>query len=253
MSEGQEGYIAKVSGPLVVAKGLADPKMYDLVRVGPERLMGEVIELRGDSASIQVYEETEGLGPGDQVVSTGMSLSVELGPGLLGSIYDGVQRPLDMIMATSGNFIARGVEMPGLDRERLWDFVADVVPGDNVSAGDVLGKVQETPAVEHRILVPPGVSGKVVLVEDGSHKVDDVIVVVGEGDDRTELTMMQRWPVRVPRPYVGKFAPREPMTTGQRVIDTFFPLAKGGTACAPGPFGSGKTVICLLYTSDAAD
>jgi V/A-type H+-transporting ATPase subunit A len=205
--------------------------------------MGEVIELRGENASIQVYEETEGLGPGEQVFSTGMSLSVELGPGLLGSIYDGVQRPLDKVMASSGNFIARGVEMPGLDRERLWDFVPDVVAGDNVSAGDILGRVQETPVVEHRIIVPPGVTGKVVSVESGPHKVDDVIVVVGEGEDRTELTMIQRWPVRVPRPYVGKFAPREPMTTGQRVIDTFFPVAKGGTACVPGPFGSGKTVI----------
>lgn len=243
MAEGQTGYIVKVSGPLVVARGLENPKMYDLVRVGPERLMGEVIELRGDDASIQVYEETDGLGPGEAVASTGMSLSVELGPGLLGSIYDGVQRPLDMVMSASGNFIARGMEMPGLDRERRWDFVPEVVIGDSVSAGDVLGKVQETPVVEHRIMVPPGIKGEVISIENGQHTVEDVIAVLGEGDERVELTMLQRWPVRVPRPSVCKFAPRDPLTTGQRVIDTFFPVAKGGTACVPGPFGSGKTVI----------
>ncbi len=243
MAEGQAGYVVKVAGPLVVAKGLEEPRMYDLVRVGPERLMGEVIELRGDEASIQVYEETDGLGPGEPVVSTGMSLSVELGPGLLGSIYDGVQRPLDAIMDSSGSFIARGMEMPGLDRAKLWDFVPEVAAGDTVAEGDVLGRVQETPVVEHRVLVPPGIGGRIVSIESGPHTVADVIAVVAEGDGSTELTMMQRWPVRVPRPHVKKFAPRDPMTTGQRVIDTFFPVAKGGTACVPGPFGSGKTVV----------
>ncbi len=243
MAEEQEGYVVKVAGPLVVAKGLRDPKMYDLVRVGPQRLMGEIIELRGDEASVQVYEETDGLGPGETVTSTGMSLSVELGPGLLGSIYDGVQRPLDMIMASSGNYIARGMEMPGLDREKLWEFVPAVKAGDTVGEGDVLGSVQETPVVEHRVMVPPGAGGKVVSIESGPHTVTDVIAVVARDGESLELTMMQRWPVRVPRPHVSKFAPREPMTTGQRVIDTFFPVAKGGTACIPGPFGSGKTVV----------
>lgn len=243
MSEEQEGYVVKVAGPLVVAKGLRDPKMYDLVRVGPQRLMGEIIELRGDEASVQVYEETDGLGPGEAVASTGMSLSVELGPGLLGSIYDGVQRPLDMIMASSGNYIARGMEMPGLDREKLWEFLPAVEAGDTVGEGDVLGSVQETPVVEHRVMVPPGAGGKVVSIESGPHTVTDVIAVVARDGESLELTMMQRWPVRVPRPHVSKFAPREPMTTGQRVIDTFFPVAKGGTACIPGPFGSGKTVV----------
>ncbi len=243
MAEEQEGYVVKVAGPLVVAKGLRDPKMYDLVRVGPQRLMGEIIELRGDEASVQVYEETDGLGPGETVTSTGMSLSVELGPGLLGSIYDGVQRPLDMIMASSGNYIARGMEMPGLDREKLWEFVPAVKAGDTVGEGDVLGNVQETPVVEHRVMVPPGAGGKVVSIESGPHTVTDVIAVVARDGESLELTMMQRWPVRVPRPHVSKFAPREPMTTGQRVIDTFFPVAKGGTACIPGPFGSGKTVV----------
>ncbi|MHB8893674.1 MAG: V-type ATP synthase subunit A [Candidatus Geothermincolia bacterium] len=243
MADEQDGYIVKVAGPLVVARGLADPKMYDLVRVGAERLMGEVIELRGDNASIQVYEETEGLGPGEPIFTTGMSLSVELGPGLLGSIYDGVQRPLDLIWEDTGNFIARGTDRPGLPRDREWEFTAVAVEGEVVREGDVLGTVVETPFLEHRVLVPPGVSGRLTGIKSGSYHVDDPIAVVGEGAEAVELTMIQRWPVRRPRPHVQKFAPRVPLTTGQRVIDTFFPVAKGGTACVPGPFGSGKTVI----------
>jgi V/A-type H+-transporting ATPase subunit A len=243
MTEERAGYIVKVAGLLVIARGLGDPKMYDLVRVGQERLMGEVIELRGEDASIQVYEDTEGLGPGEPVFDTGMSLSVELGPGLLGSIYDGVQRPLDIIKESTGNFIARGTEMPGLDRGKLWDFSARVSAGDQVRGGDVLGTVKETNVIEHRVLVPPGVNGIVSEIKSGGFRVADVVAMIGDGKDAVPLTMMQRWPVRVPRPCVQKFAPRDPLTTGQRVIDTFFPVAKGGTSCVPGPFGSGKTVI----------
>jgi len=243
MADERAGRIIKVAGPLVLVGDLEEPKMYDLVRVGAERLMGEIIELRGDTASVQVYEETGGLGPGDPVFSTGLSLSVELGPGLLGSIYDGVQRPLDMIRKSAGNFIARGVEAPGLDREKLWGFEAIVSNGDVVREGDVLGRVQESPVIEHRVMVPPGVMGKVEGIASGDFRVADVVATV-VGEERTfELTMMQRWPVRYGRPYVQKFTPRDPLTTGQRVIDTFFPVAKGGTACVPGPFGSGKTVI----------
>lgn len=243
MTTEQVGRIKKVAGPLVVARGLVEPKMYDLVRVGDERLMGEVIELRGEEASIQVYEETNGLGPGDPVVSTGGALSVELGPGLLESIYDGVQRPLDLIRDATGNYITRGTDMPGLDREKDWEFVPSVKVGEEVSGGDILGRVQETPVVEHRVMVPPGVGGRVVEIAAGPRKVTDVIARIGEGQGAVELTMMQRWPVRRPRQYRRKFAPRDQLVTGQRVIDTFFPVAKGGTACVPGPFGSGKTVI----------
>jgi len=241
--EDQVGYVVKVAGPLVVARGLSDPKMYDLVRVGEERLMGEIIELRGDDASIQVYEETGGLGPGDPVFSTGMALAVELGPGLLESIYDGVQRPLDLIRDATGNYITRGMEMPGLSREKEWEFVPAVKDGEQVAEGNILGTVQETPVLEHRIMVPPGVKGRVSGIEGGRRKVTDVVAVVGEGPDAVELTMMQRWPVRKSRPFARKLTPVDPLTTGQRVIDTFFPVAKGGTACVPGPFGSGKTVI----------
>ena len=236
------GRIIKVSGPLVVATGLDDPKMYDLVRVGRERLMGEVIELRGDEASVQVYEETGGLGPGDPVFTTGMPLSVELGPGLIESIYDGVQRPLNLLFDKAGNYITRGMEMPGLSREKEWEFVPTVKVGDQVSEGDFLGTVQESPVIEHRIMVPAGVGGKVLDINGGSHTVTDVIATIGEGDG-VEVTMMQKWPVRLGRPFKKKLAPFSPLTTGQRVIDTFFPVAKGGTACVPGPFGSGKTVI----------
>jgi len=244
MSEEQgAGRIVKVSGPLVVAEGLDNPKMYDLVRVGRERLMAEVIELRGDKASVQVYEETGGLGPGDPVFTTGMPLSVELGPGLIESIYDGVQRPLNLLREKAGNYITRGMEMPGLDRERKWEFVPTVKAGDRVVEGDILGTVQESPIIEHRIMVPAGVGGKVLDIKGGSYTVTEVVATVGEGSDAVPVTMMQKWPVRRGRPYKKKLAPYAPLTTGQRVIDTFFPVAKGGTACVPGPFGSGKTVI----------
>jgi V/A-type H+-transporting ATPase subunit A len=238
------GEIIRVAGPLVVARGLPEPRMYDLVRVGVEGLMGEVIELRAEDASIQVYEETSGLGPGDPVHTTGGALSVELGPGLLESIYDGVQRPLDLLRDAEGNFITRGTDMPALSRERAWEFVPSVKEGDEVAPGDLLGTIQETPVVEHRVLVPPGVTpGRVSSIGAGSFKVTDVVTVVGEGASATEVTLLQRWPVRRARPYKHKFAPVDPLTTGQRVIDTFFPVAKGGTACIPGPFGSGKTVV----------
>ena len=237
------GIVVKVAGPLVVARDLAYPKMYDLVRVGNERLMGEIIELRGEDASIQVYEETGGIGPGDPVFSTGGALSVELGPRLLESIYDGVQRPLDLIREAVGNYIVRGLDMPGLSREKEWEFVPTVKEGDQVTEGDILGTVEETPVVQHRVMVPPGLSGRVLETVSGSHKVTDVVARIGEGAEAVEVTLMQRWQVRRRRPYAKKLAPREPLVTGQRVIDTFFPVAKGGTACVPGPFGSGKTVI----------
>ncbi|MBU4401542.1 MAG: V-type ATP synthase subunit A [Actinobacteria bacterium] len=244
MAEEQgKGRIIKVSGPLVVAAGLDDPRMYDLVRVGRERLMGEVIELRGDEASVQVYEETGGLGPGDPVFTTGMPLSVELGPGLIESIYDGVQRPLNLLFDKAGNYITRGMEMPGLSRDKKWEFVPIVKAGDEVVEGDILGTVQESPVLEHRIMVPAGVGGRVQDIKGGSYTVTDVIATVGEGSDAAQVTMMQKWPVRRGRPFKKKLAPYAPLTTGQRVIDTFFPVAKGGTACVPGPFGSGKTVI----------
>ncbi|MGB4337636.1 MAG: V-type ATP synthase subunit A [Bacillota bacterium] len=238
------GTIVKVSGPLVVAEGMAGAKMYDVVRVSDKRLIGEIIEMRGDRASIQVYEETAGLGPGQPVFTTGEPLSVELGPGLIGSIYDGIQRPLDGIRAGHGDRLPRGVELPGLNRERKWDFVPVVQVGAAVASGDIIGKVQETEVVEHRIMVPPGVSGKVEWIHKGPALVADVVARI-KGDDGTvrDVTMMQKWPVRRGRPYAEKLTPSEPLITGQRVLDTFFPVAKGGTACIPGPFGSGKTVV----------
>ena len=238
------GTIVKVSGPLVVAKGLSHANMFDVVHVGKDRLIGEIIEMRGDSASIQVYEETSGLGPGDAVETTGAPLSVELGPGLISTIYDGIQRPLEAIMALTGSNISRGIEVKSLDRDKLWVFVPTVKPGDHVSSGDILGTVSETPVVEQRIMVPSGVSGTVKSVESGEHKVEDIIAVLtlDNGGDM-QLTMLQRWPVRVGRPYKEKLPPTVPMMTGQRTIDTLFPIAKGGTATVPGPFGSGKTVV----------
>ncbi|MDD3718703.1 MAG: V-type ATP synthase subunit A [Actinomycetota bacterium] len=239
----KEGYVVKVAGPLVVASGLPDPKMYDLVKVGEDRLMGEIIELRGDRASIQVYEETSGIGPGDVVISTGEPLSVELGPGLLTSIYDGVQRPLDTIMDKYGNYITRGVEEPGLSRTRKWNFRALVKVGDAVEPGDVLGTVPETKVITHRIMVPAGVEGKITHIREGEFTVEDTIAVVDSGGGDVQVSMMQKWPVRKARLYVEKRPPVEPLVTGQRIVDTFFPIAKGGTACVPGPFGSGKTVL----------
>ncbi|MDI6873153.1 MAG: V-type ATP synthase subunit A [Actinomycetota bacterium] len=239
----EAGVVVKVSGPLVVARDLPDPKMYDLVKVGRERLMGEIIELRGNLASIQVYEETAGLGPGDEVISTGEPLSVELGPGLLTSIYDGVQRPLDVIRAKYGNYVTRGVEEPGLSRERRWAFTPAVKVGDEVGPGDILGTVPETKVITHRIMVPVGVEGKVSEIKEGEFTVEDVVAVVETPRGEVPVTMMQRWPVRRPRMYAEKLTPYEPLVTGQRIVDTFFPISKGGTACVPGPFGSGKTVL----------
>ena len=239
------GRITKVSGPLVVANGLADANVSDVVRVGSQHLIGEILNMTGDSASIQVYEETSGIGPGAEVLTTGMPLSVELGPGLLDNIYDGIQRPLPEMRRLSGDCIARGVDVPALDREKKWTFVPVAKSGDRVITGDVLGTVQETTAILHKIMVPNGISGTVKsVVEKGDHTVTDVIAVV-ENDAGTshELTLMQKWPVRIARPYARKYVPSRPMNSGQRIVDTMFPIAKGGTAAVPGPFGSGKTVV----------
>ncbi|MDR2665719.1 MAG: V-type ATP synthase subunit A, partial [Oscillospiraceae bacterium] len=238
------GRIIKVSGPLVVADGLADANISDVVRVGRQRLIGEILTMTGDSASIQVYEETSGLGPGAAVDTTGVPLSVELGPGLLENIYDGIQRPLTEVREKTGATIARGVDVPALNRARVWEFVPSVAPGAAVAGGSVLGTVDETNAVKHKIMVPPGVSGTVVSIEGGQYTVEQPIAKIKtpSGEIR-ELTMMQKWPVRINRPYVKKFMPSTPLCSGQRIIDTLFPLAKGGTAAVPGPFGSGKTVV----------
>ena len=241
---GVVGKIKKVAGPLVIATGMRDADMFDVVRVSNERLIGEIIEMHGDEASIQVYEETSGLGPGEPVESTDVPLSVELGPGLMGSIYDGIQRPLTKIMeVTGGNLLERGVEVPSLDREKKWDFVATAKVGDTVVVGDVIGTVQETEVVTQRIMVPYGVEGTIKSRESGSFTVEDTVAVVETADGDKPLTMMQKWPVRKGRPYKKKLPPRQPLITGQRVVDTFFPIAKGGVAAVPGPFGSGKTVI----------
>jgi V/A-type H+-transporting ATPase subunit A len=237
------GVIVKVSGPLVVARGMSGSKMYDMVRVSEQRLLGEIIELNGDEAAIQVYEETAGIGPGEPVYPTFEPLSVELGPGLLEKIYDGIQRPLDLIQAQAGDFITRGIEVPALDRERIWHFQPLCRKGDAVEPGDCIGEVQETVLVKHRIMVPPGVSGEITAIQEGDFRVTDTVAVVKTDKGERALTMLQRWPVRQPRPVQEKLAPNLPLLTGQRVIDTFFPIAKGGTACVPGPFGSGKTVI----------
>jgi len=237
------GRIIKVSGPLVVADNMGDARMYDMVKVSDARLMGEIIELRGDQASIQVYEETGGLGPGEPVYTTGEPLSVELGPGLIEAIFDGVQRPLNIIREQVGDFITRGVEVNPLDREKKWDFVPGVKEGDEVQAGDIIGTVQETSLIEHRILVPPDcAAGTVKEITSGEATITDVIAKIETDGGTVEITMMQRWPIRRGRPYKEKMGPYIPMITGQRVLDTFFPVAKGGTACIPGPFGSGKTV-----------
>ncbi len=237
------GTIVKVSGPLVVAEGIAGARMYDVVKVSERRLVGEIIELDGDRASIQVYEETGGVGPGEPVFPTFEPLSVELGPGLIESIYDGIQRPLDKIKAEAGDFITRGIDVPALDKTRKWKFEPLARAGDRVGPGDFLGKVQETVLVEHRVMVPPGVEGELVMIEAGDFTVKQPVAKVKTKDGEREIALMQRWPVRKPRPHRRKLPPDEPLVTGQRVIDTFFPIAKGGTACVPGPFGSGKTVI----------
>ena len=235
-----KGKIVKVSGPLIVAENLADVEMYDVVKVSDKKLIGEVIELRGDRASIQVYEETSGLTIGDEVVSTGAPLSVELGPGLIESIFDGIQRPLKELVEKSGSRIGRGIEVNSLSRDKKWRFVPVVKAGDKVTAGDVLGTVQETPVVLHKIIVPYGVEGTVKSVaKEADYTIEETIAEVGEH----RLTMLQKWPVRRGRPYKSKMSPNLPMVTGQRVIDTLFPIAKGGVAAVPGPFGSGKTVV----------
>ena len=239
-----QGTIIKVSGPLIVAGGMADVQMYDVVRVSEKHLIGEVIELRGDKASIQVYEETGGIGPGEPVETTGAPLSVELAPGLIESIYDGIQRPLNVIRERAGDRITRGIMVDALDHEKLWKFAPTAKVGDQLTGGDILGVVQETEAVEHRVMVPPNVSGKLVWIFEGEANIVQPVAKLEKSDGTVvELPMLQKWPVRKGRPYAEKVSPKEPMVTGQRVIDTLFPVAKGGTAAVPGPFGSGKTVV----------
>ena len=238
-----DGKIIKVSGPLIVAENMHDCKMFDVVRVSSKNLIGEVIELRGDKASIQVYEETSGLGAGEIVKTTGEPLSVELGPGLLEGMYDGIQRPLDKLLEASGDRISSGVDMPALNYEKLWDFVPAMKVGDKVVSGDIIGSVQENTIFNHKILVPNGVEGEILEIKSGQFTVKDSIAVVKTSIGNKEITMMQKWPVRKGRPYKTKMSPNKPLISGQRVIDTFFPVAKGGCACVPGPFGSGKTVV----------
>lgn len=237
------GVIKKVAGPLVIAEGMRDANMFDVVRVSKQRLIGEIIEMHGDEASIQVYEETAGLGPGEPVESMEVPMSVELGPGLITSIYDGIQRPLDDIMKISGNNLKRGVEVPSLKRDLKWEFVPTVQAGDEVEEGDVIGTVQETVLVQQKIMVPYGIKGTVKEIRAGEFTVEETVAVISTEAGDKELTLMQKWPVRRGRPYKKKLPPEMPLVTGQRVIDTFFPIAKGGVAAVPGPFGSGKTVI----------
>ncbi len=238
------GIIKKVAGPLVIAEGMRDANMFDVVRVSEQRLIGEIIEMHGDKASIQVYEETSGLGPGEPVESTGAPLSVELGPGLISSIYDGIQRPLDDIMAVSGNNLKRGVEVPSLKRHLKWSFKPCVDAGDKVCAGDIIGTVQETKVIVHKIMIPNGIEGTVKSISEGEYSVEDTVATVKTPSGEVKnITLMQKWPVRVGRPYKQKLSPDMPLVTGQRVIDTLFPIAKGGVASVPGPFGSGKTVV----------
>ena len=239
-----KGTIKKVAGPLVIAQAMRDANMFDVVRVSSQRLIGEIIEMHGDEASVQVYEETSGLGPGEPVESMEVPLSVELGPGLIASIYDGIQRPLDDIMkATGSNNLKRGVEVPSLKRDKKWEFVPAVQAGDEVEAGDILGTVQETVVVVQKIMVPYGVKGTVKEIKGGEFTVEEAVAVIATQEGDRELTMMQKWPVRKGRPYLKKLPPETPLVTGQRVVDSFFPIAKGGVAAVPGPFGSGKTVI----------
>lgn len=238
-----KGVIRKVAGPLVIAEGMRDANMYDVVRVSDKQLIGEIIEMHEDRASIQVYEETGGLGPGEPVYSTGAPMSVELGPGLIGSIYDGIQRPLDDIMKVSGNLLKRGVQVPSLKRELKWDFEPTAKVGDMVEAGDIIGTVQETSVVTQKIMVPYGIKGQITKINAGTYDVTEVVATIQTEDGEKDITLMQKWPVRKGRPYKEKKAPNKPLITGQRVIDTLFPIARGGVAAVPGPFGSGKTVI----------
>ncbi|MCM8780568.1 MAG: V-type ATP synthase subunit A, partial [Candidatus Omnitrophica bacterium] len=239
----QQPKIIKVSGPLVVASDCAGAKMYDIVRVSEKRLLGEIIELKKDLAYIQVYEETAGIGVGEPVYLTAEPLTVELGPGLLGSIYDGIQRPLDVMRNTYGDFIPRGVNIPGLDYNKRWYFKSCLKVDQKVSEGDILGEVEETPLIKHKIMIPAGISGELLEIKEGDFTVKDTVARIKTLEGIKEINMSQRWPVRKPRPIKEKLPPDEPLTTGQRVIDTLFPVAKGGTACIPGPFGAGKTVI----------
>ena len=244
MSEKENGRIVKVAGPVVIAEGMKGSRMYDVVRVGEENLIGEIVELHGEQASIQVYEDTTGIGPGEKVVNTGAPLSVELGPGLISSIYDGIQRPLDELVELQGSFIKRGSAVPGLKRDTKWAFKPTIENGSEVSGGDVVGEVQESSLLLHKIMVPQGVKGKIDGLSEGEYTVEEVIATVnGENGDKTELNLMQKWPVRTPRANKKRLAPNEVLITGQRVIDSFFPISKGGTACVPGPFGTGKTVV----------
>ncbi len=239
-----KGTIKKVAGPLVIATGMRDANMFDVVRVSSQRLIGEIIEMHGDEASVQVYEETSGLGPGEPVESTGAPLSVELGPGLISNIYDGIQRPLEDIMKKTGNSLHRGVEVPSLDRQAVWHFTPVKSVGDSVQGGDILGTVQETQVVLHKIMVPVGVVGKIASMSEGDYTVEQTVAVIEDANGaKIEVSLMQKWPVRRGRPYAQKLSPDMPLVTGQRVIDTLFPIAKGGVAAVPGPFGSGKTVV----------
>lgn len=244
MTESRQGRIVKVAGPVVLAEGMTGSRMYDVVRVGRLNLIGEIVELRGDLASIQVYEETTGTGPGEPVVDTGAPLSVELGPGLIRSIYDGIQRPLDVLVGLEGAFMSRGSNVPGLDRNKRWHFIPTISAGSQVGPGDIIGHVQETALLVHKIMVPPGITGKIVQIQEGDFTVEQpVAICIGQDGTERPISMLQRWPVRFARPIVNRLAPSRLLTTGQRVIDTFFPITKGGTACVPGPFGSGKTVV----------
>ncbi len=241
--ENSKGYVVRVSGPLVVARGLPGARMFDVVRVGELGLIGEIIELRRENIYIQVYENTSGIGPGEPVETTGSPLSVELGPGLIGTIFDGIQRPLKAIAERVGDYITRGIEVPSLDRDIRWHFKPIVKKGVKVEGGDVIGEVKETETITHRIMIPPGIKGIIEEIKEGEFTVDEVVAKVKDKERIYDITMLQRWPVRKPRPVKEKLPPKEILVTGQRVIDTFFPVAKGGTACIPGPFGSGKTVV----------
>ena len=244
MAEKRQGRVVKVAGPVVVAEGMAGARMYDVVRVASLNLIGEIVEFRGDRASIQVYEETTGIGPGEPVVDTEAPLSVELGPGLIESIYDGIQRPLDDLVEAEGDFMSRGSAMPGLSRDKKWSFKPTIAEGAKVGPGDIIGEVEESTLVLHKIMVPPGIHGTIKSISEGDYTVEETVAVC-EAEDGTkhELKLMQKWPVRNPRPLAKRLAPVNVLVSGQRVIDTFFPISKGGTACVPGPFGTGKTVV----------
>jgi V/A-type H+-transporting ATPase subunit A len=243
MSANKNGTIIKVAGPLVVAKGIPGARMYDVVKVSDKNLIGEIIEIHGEDSYIQVYEDTSGLGPGEPVVTTGHPLAAELGPGLIESIYDGIQRPLQKLQEASGEYISRGLNVPALNREKLWVFKPLKQKGDTVSAGTVIGEVDETVLIKHKIMVPPGVEGRIKSIVNGKHKIEETVCILETAKGDVNLSMLQKWPVRIARPYKQRIAPNMPLITGQRVVDAFFPIAKGGTACVPGPFGSGKTVI----------